>query len=226
MAYRFAQTPAHSYLETTSPPNWHATDYFSVSVWARTLEAANLYTLFHMLHVQGDGGKRNEYTLQLVQEGSVFKPRWAVYQKGTLYYLDSTTTWATSNTDWHNVVAAADRDGGYIYLSVDGETPASKGSVKFPETAITTFRVSGTGTTGRAINGEIAEVGLYDCNLAASAYGGDRAALVKGFVPARLRPANLLAYWPLVRGLQDHVGGHTLTAYNDPVVAEHCRVIP
>ena len=57
-------------------------------------------------------------------------------------------------------------------------------------------------------------------------YAADVAALAKGISPMTILPGNLLHYWDLTRGLQDRVGGCTLTPFNSPTVSEHPRVIP
>ena len=86
---------------------------------------------------------------------------------------------------------------------------------------VTEVRVGGM----HGMNVRVAEVGMWNIDLADGAYTADVAGLEQGFSPARIRPQNLIAYWPLVRGLQDVRGGHTLTATNSPVVVEHPRVL-
>ena len=55
------------------------------------------------------------------------------------------------------------------------------------------------------------------------------AALAAGHSPLLIRPASLVAYWPLGGLSGDHdrdiVGGYDLTAYNSPTWADHPPVI-
>lgn len=68
------------------------------------------------------------------------------------------------------------------------------------------------------INGAIAEVGIWNVALT----DAEVAVLALGVSPLLVRPASLVAYWPLIRDEdQDRVGGYHLTAYNSPTVATH-----
>jgi len=71
-------------------------------------------------------------------------------------------------------------------------------------------------------DGPIAEAAVWDAALT----DAEVASLAAGFSPLLIRPANLVAYWPLVRDADiDIVGGYDLTAYNSPTVAAHCPIM-
>jgi len=85
-------------------------------------------------------------------------------------------------------------------------------------------------TPGAWMSGDIAEAAIYDLtNWGANDAERETnfeeviASLAKGFTPLHF-PLGLKAYWPLVRGLNDRVGGYNLTA-SGTVVADHPRVI-
>jgi len=92
-------------------------------------------------------------------------------------------------------------------------------------------RYSVIGSETNYLSGMIAEAAIYDL----SAYPGDTAAdkadyfekaiasMAKGFIPL-FYPLGLKAYWPLIRGLNDRVGGYNLTA-SGTTVSAHPRII-
>lgn len=85
---------------------------------------------------------------------------------------------------------------------------------------------SGAGVWTQYYTGRIAEVGVWNVAITAA----EVASLAKGYSPLEIRPASLVAYYPL--------GGHygqfdldrwknryDLTAYNSPTWSDHPRVI-
>lgn len=85
-------------------------------------------------------------------------------------------------------------------------------------------------TIGGYMSGDIAEAAIWDLtnwgvNDAAreTAFEKVIASLAKGFTPLYF-PLGLVAYWDLVRGLNDRTGGFNLTA-NGTVVSAHPRII-
>ena len=81
------------------------------------------------------------------------------------------------------------------------------------------------------VSGLIAEAAIYDLSVWPGATASDKAdnfekilpSLTKGFTPL-FYPLGLKAYWPLIRGLNDRVGGYNLTA-SGTTVSAHPRVI-
>lgn len=80
------------------------------------------------------------------------------------------------------------------------------------------------------MSGMIAEVAFWDLSVWPGATDSDKAdafekilpSLAKGFTPDNY-PLGLVAYWPLVRGLNDKFGGYNLTAWN--LLDEDCSDI-
>lgn len=141
-----------------------------------------------------------------------------------------TTSNLTDNT-WHHVcaiyVAAANRraflDGGSKGTNSTSVTPASLD--------ITAIGSEAQVVPGSFFKGKIAEVALYDLSQWPGGTDGDKAdnfekilpSLAEGFSPTHF-PLGLTAYWPLIRGLNDKVGGYNLSA-NGTTVANHPRII-
>lgn len=81
------------------------------------------------------------------------------------------------------------------------------------------------------MSGLIAEAAVYDLSVWPGATDSDKAnnfekilpSLAKGFTPLHF-PLGLVAYWDLVRGLNDKVGGYNLTA-SGTTVSAHPKII-
>ena len=69
-------------------------------------------------------------------------------------------------------------------------------------------------------SGSIAEAGIWNIALT----DAEAAILAAGYSPLFVQPQNLVAYWPLVRGLTDPVGGYDMTA-SGTTVSAHPRII-
>jgi hypothetical protein len=121
---------------------------------------------------------------------------------------------------WHHLggvfASSTSRTG---YLDGVGGTPNT--------TSITPTGLDKTGigaivrsTLANPFSGDIAEVAVWNIDLT----DDEMAALAAGFCPLLIRPGNLVAYWPLIRGLKDRMGGYDLTA-SGTTVSPHCRVI-
>ncbi len=95
----------------------------------------------------------------------------------------------------------------------------------------TTIGVIGKFTKIQYFSGMIAEAAIWDLSdwpgatdtLKADAFEKILPSLAKGFSPAHF-PLGLVAYWPLIRGLNDKVGGYNLTVVG-AAVSNHPRVI-
>jgi len=225
VAYRFQRdledSSLDSYLQSATAPPFHATDYLSIVARFRAGNAVDNHTLV-TLRLTDTNTKQNLYLLRACGGLSGDPIRFAAFYEGTEYYVQSTA--AFSANTWHTVIATANNTDRKLNISLDGGTFVTQTIAKLPNGTPWFVQISGL-VYYRAISGSMAELALYNCDLSASAYADDVASLVKGFSPARVRPPNLIAYWPLVRGLQDVRGGCTLAAYNNPDVVEHCRVI-
>jgi len=142
----------------------------------------------------------------------------------------TTTSW-TINT-WHHAcalnVAANDRR-----VFIDGGSKGTSAEAKPLPTDWdrTSIGRAGKSTPAGYMSGYIAEVAIWDLTNWPGATNADKAdnfekilsSLAKGFSPL-FYPLGLKAYWPLIRGLNDKVGGYNLTA-NGTVVAAHPKVI-
>lgn len=89
----------------------------------------------------------------------------------------------------------------------------------------------GRSTPAHYMGGMIAEAAIWDLSGWPGANDTERAdafekilpSLAAGYTPDNF-PLGLVAYWPLIRGLNDKFGGYNLTA-NGTIVAAHPRII-
>jgi len=136
----------------------------------------------------------------------------------------------TLNT-WHHAAG--------IFLSVserhayiDGGSKGSDATVvgAMANHDITAIGSARDSTPGAYTSGHIAEAAIWDLtnwgvNDAGREVAFEKAiaSMAKGFTPAHF-PLGLKAYWPLIRGLNDRVGGYNLTA-NGTTISAHPRII-
>ncbi len=220
MAYHFTRhgtdSGLDSYLQTTAPIAIDQMAGFSVFARFRAEDVTQAHTI---LKIEFSNGEH----YRLVASGEVANDpvRWISWD-GEDQDSVATATGYTADT-WHSVIACK-----YGYttgaVSLDGAEFSSSFKMGVSG-SVPLLSISSAGVY-RAIAGDVAEVAIWDVNMSLEQYAADVAALAKGISPMTILPGNLLHYWDLTRGLQDHIGGCTLTAYNTPTVSEHPRVIP
>ena len=218
MAYQFATSPAISYLSCASAPNWHSTDYFTLSVRCRILESSSSYQNLVMLnHSSG-----NAYFLRLYNYNGQYWPQFVSMRESTTYSVTCTSSFSTTDATWHHILAIVNRPQSTIYVNLDGGNLTSQGDVKFPADSPSTMQFGLVYPNG--MNGELAEIALWNQPVGLLS-AAQRSAHGQGFRPMTITPQYLLGYWPLVRELHDLVGGNHLAAYESPVVVAHPPVI-
>ena len=130
---------------------------------------------------------------------------------------DASTTLDWSQDTWEHAAAvgtsATDRavfiNGGNKGISTTDITPTG-----LDKTALAVER---TNILANYLDGRMADATVWDVALS----DAEVAIPALGFSPLLVRPANLVAYWPLIRDDRDWVGGYDMTAYNSPTWAAH-----
>lgn len=150
--------------------------------------------------------------------------RASVYQTGVAYSPADTTAAYTAGTWYHACGVYASATSRAAYLN-----GANKGTVATNVTPISLGVVS-IGTAYRSdtpavfTDGRIAEAAIWGAALT----DAEVAVLAQGVSPLLVRPADLLAYWPLLGNTSpeiDLVGGFGLTlSASAPTKADHPRV--
>ena len=110
----------------------------------------------------------------------------------------------------------------YAYLDGGSKGTSSTASIVPANLDRTSIGALMRATPALYLEGQIAEAAIWQGELT----DAEAAILAKGFSPLFIRPQNLVAYWPLIRDTdEDKVGGFDMTAYNDPSVLPHPRII-
>lgn len=219
MAYHFTRHSTDSgldaYLQTDAESAINqSTTGFSVFARFRAEDVTQAHTILKIEYSNGQ-----HYRLVASGEAANDPVRWISWD-GESQRAVSTATGYTADT-WHSVIACRYAGG---MVSLDGA--AFSTSSKVSASGSTPLLSISSAGVYRAIAGDVAEVAIWDVSMYMTQYAVNVAALAKGISPMTILPGNLLHYWDLTRGLQDRVGGCTLTPFNSPTVSEHPRVIP
>lgn len=219
MAYQFARSPNHQYLRTASVPT--IKDNWVFSLWFKADNVTEVHTL---LKVEFDDPDNNRFLLIARGDVTGDPVRWASQNEGTAYSVD--TTGAFLANTWNHVVACTNISDNKLHVSLNGAAWDEVSGVKFPNGSPSYIQISGDNAYLPAIIGSIAEVAVWDAAYPVLAFDPTAQGkfLTLGYLPV-MHPNHPLGWWRLLRGLNDEVGGRTLTAYNSPTQSDHCPVI-
>lgn len=211
VAYLFDDA-ATEYLEVEQAAVTATPFSFGCWFWTNDL-AANQVMMF-----VGDKDQSQQY-YQILVRGSAGGDPVQLWRRATSTTATSTTTGVTINT-WHHAMAvliadddaAVYIDGGSVGTSVVSRVPAGWDRMAIGR--------EGDAGPSNYMSGGVAEAVFYNVALSAT----EVAALALHVSPVMIRPQNIVAYWPLIRGLQDLVGGYDVTAFNAPTVSPHVPI--
>ena len=198
---------------------------FAVSIWAK--RDADIECIPFSL-VDKDAASHS-FAIQLLNSGvgNIVK----AFARDAGGYGYATTSTGTTDNAWQHICAlfVSDTDR-RVLLNAGG-----RGTGADDITPLNMDRVSiGVWSRNPALqyfSGDIAEVAIWDLSSWAGATDSDKAdnferilaSIVAGY-SAQCFPLGLKAYWPLIRGLKDKIGGYNLTA-SGTVVSSHPRII-
>ncbi len=180
----------------------------------------------------GDKDATN-YFASLQARGSVAGDRLGVSSHnygGAVTGLAVTSSGYTANI-WHHAAGVwLSRSERHVYIdggSKGSNTATVGATLNHDRTAL---GLNADDSPANWFSGDIAEAGVWDltnwgANDAEREINFEKAiaSMAKGFTPAHF-PLGLVTYWPLIRGLNDKVGGLILTA-SGTTVSNHPRVI-
>lgn len=171
------------------------------------------------LGTSGIGGPRNEFGL-LVVNGAL----WAIEQDASVFKYATPSVGVSIGNLYHgcgvfssSTSRAAYLNGGNKGTNTDSVSPAISGG--------TLTRIGQRCNDGdnQKFDGLIAEVAAWNVALT----DAEVAVLATGMSPLAVRPASLVAYWPLIGKYSpeiDVVGGFGMTLTGTPAAAAHPRV--
>lgn len=142
----------------------------------------------------------------------------AVTNGGSAASVDSTTGY-TANVWYHACMSCLSSTSRSVYIN-GGSKATTLGSRAM--TGLNTFTIGAqrsAGSLGNYFSGDLAELAVWDSALS----DADALSLGTGFKPFRVATSSLIFYAPLIRGVQDVVGGVALTTSGTTVTA-HPRV--
>lgn len=213
MARSFASASSQ-YLEKTglsfaSPP-YTITCWFKCSSFAdRVLVSIDRASLTHIFEMYSTSGSKLGYYVEQPGVGFVSLVGSTSLSTGTWYHGA-----ATMNVGDHQL---------WLNGASEGTSASGTATGSCDQLHIGANRYNGT--VGSFLNGQVAEVGIWQARLTTA----EVASLAKGYTPLEIRPASLVAYYPL--------GGHygqfdldrwknryDLTPSGSPTWADHPRV--
>ena len=197
---------------------------FAVSVWAR--RDANVECIPFSL-MDKDIGVVG-FVIQFLISGDSNQVRAFANDGG--YGIATTSTGTTDNV-WQHIcalfVSSTDRR---VLLNAGGKgtNATSRTPANMDRTAIGYWAAA---SPTNYFSGDIAEVAIWDLSDWTGATNAIKADLFETIIPALssgfsplMFPLGLKAYWPLIRGLNDKVGGYNITA-SGTVISSHTRII-
>lgn len=182
---------------------WYNTDVDTLPIAVLAMDGGGT-TDFAELFLWGNGGDEISFWVRGQDDGS---------------YLQANTTSAFSINTWqHAAGVCSGLSSASAYLN-----GGSKGTSTVTTLAPTYDQTTVGGrfdTINHAFSGSIAEAGIWDVALT----DAEVATLALGYSPLLVRPASLVAYWPLIGRMSpeiDLVGGFDMTLNGSPTTADH-----
>jgi hypothetical protein len=134
------------------------------------------------------------------------------------------TTSSFTNGTWFHAAGVFSADNSRtVYLNA-GSSVSNTNSVNVDPSLVTEVRIGRRhlliGNETGFFTGDIAEVGIWNAALTAA----EIASLADGMTCDKVRPNALVAYFPLIRDLNEIRGGLAVTNNNSATVANHPRV--
>jgi hypothetical protein len=185
----------------------------TMAAWVNLNDGTNADTIMSL----ADTSSETQYDALVVDSSE----RVMAQSRGNVQRQAVTAVTITLNT-WQHVAGvwagAADRTA-YVNGGNAVQSTASVTQNAFDDCGI---GIRFTSVPAEPTSGAIAEAAAWNVALTAA----EIAILAAGFSPLFVRPASLVAYWPLIRDEdQDRVGGYDMTAFNTPTIAAHPPVI-
>lgn len=216
MAYDFVAASSQ-YLENSTTPLITAVP-LTLACWMNGDDVANPGEL---LAIGGESGATGHEFILRVNTSNL----WALTNAGTAAWATGTTT--LSNGTWYHACAVfASSTSRSIYTN--GTDKQTNTTSKVPSAAFIERTRIGRRVADDAFtayyDGQIAECCVWNVALT----DAEVASLATGISPLLIRPGNLTHYWPLIRGLQDHINVYDMTVNGGASVATHpaIRYVP
>lgn len=210
---RYFDRVSSQYLESSTTPV--AAVPFSMGCWFKPDDITTSHTLLALDTIGGSD------RFVIVAAGAVAGDFVNAVASAGVQGIAVSSAAFTAGAWQHTLAVFASATSRTVYLN-GGNSGTNTTSVTPVPTAVHVGARYNTTIAGFA-GSVIAEAGIWDAALTAD----DALMLASGVSPLLVRPANLVAYWPLMGRNSpeiDPVGGYNLTLANAPTVADHCRI--
>lgn len=179
---------------------------------------SNDITVSQILMAISDDAADSDYHLLATLDNIAGNPLYIATARSSAAFAQ--TALGYSINTWHHACGIfAAVDDRRVYL--DGGNKATNGDSRTPVSLDnTTIGILQQFTPFGHMSGLIAEAAIWNIALT----DAEVLILANGYSPLFVHPQNLVAYWPLIRGLNDRVGGYNLTA-TGTIASPHCRII-
>ena len=134
--------------------------------------------------------------------------------------VEANTSTQYSENIWHHLCGVYEADDIHVYLDGGGKGSLGSNGKVIPEFDNVSVGMMRDSSPDQEMSGDLAEAAVWDVALT----DAEVAILAAGYSPLFVRPQSLIFYAPLIRGLNDKVGGLTLTA-DGTTVSAHPRII-
>ena len=189
---------------------------YSISLWFQSDDTTVNQALFSL-----NSGADTEQIILRAQGASVGDPLIFRTTTGGVD-ADASTSTGFSGGVWNHAFAlGTNSTSRTVYLNNAGSATSTASSA-FP-TGLSQANVGSNPTPSLYMDGRLAEIGIWNVALDAD----ELAALAAAVSPMKIRPASLVAYWPLIGRYSPEIelkGGADLTLTNSPGNGDHCRI--
>ena len=202
--------------------------------WARSNDGAQDNQIPFGISIAGNSGlQRDMFSINFDTNGSIPQSLRAISRNAAGgYYLAGTSVFWVVNT-WHHCAAVtagvADRR-----VFIDGGNKISTTTDASSYNTIDQVTVGSGDESGivKYFDGDVAEAAIYDLSLWPGATDAAKANAFEAIVPSLgagysplFFPLGLVAYYPLIRGMNDIVGGYNLAVGSGSSVSPHPPII-
>jgi hypothetical protein len=226
MAYLFDDSSSE-YLQVDSTPV--TTSPFVLSCWFNSDDASNNGVLVWI----GDKDSEVEYQeLRILSTSGSSSGQVRAFSRTSGGGSQAQSSNTYTNNTWNHIVglfvASDDRR---VLLNAAGK---GTDSGDWSPSGLDRITIAGRGDSSPSeyFSGQIAEVAIWNLSNWTGATDSDKADLFETIVPGLAKglsplfyPLGLVGYYPLIRGINNRMAGHNLTAYNTPTVSPHPRII-
>jgi hypothetical protein len=211
---------ASNYLSGTNPASGVP---LTMACWFNPVNV----TAYMNLMCLNRSGSGDHYFVMAADGATAGDPIFIEEANNSTFQGASTSAGFTANV-WHHACGVFSADNARAVYLNGGSKGTGAGNVSpapssINQIVLNQYRGGGDPTGSGVLNGSMAEAAVWNAALT----DDEVLALSRGYSPRLVRPASLVAYWPLVGRYSPEIdlrGGFPLTIAGTMATADHCRV--